>query len=43
MINPPYHTVTDEHIETIEEPVSYKDVNRPPEVKTTPDPAYATS
>ena len=42
-INPAYHTITDDHSKrSTEEPVSYyEDVNRPPEVKMTPNPAYA--
>ena len=37
------HTITDDHSKrSVEEPVSYyEDVNRPPEVKKTPNPAYA--
>ena len=39
-INPAYHTITDDHSKR--EPVSYyEEVNRPPEVKMTPNPAYA--
>ena len=42
-INPAYHTITDHHSrKSGEEPVGYyEDVTRPPEVKMTPNPAYA--
>ena len=42
-INPAYHTITDDHSKrSAEESVSYyEEVNRPPEVKMTPNPAYA--
>ena len=46
-VNPAYHIVTNPHykeMELAEEPVSYyviEDLNRPPEVKMTPNPAYA--
>ena len=38
-INPAYHTITDDHSKR--SAVSYyEEVNRPPEVKMTPNPAY---
>ena len=43
-INPAYHTITDDHFKRSEEPVSYYEkvkMNKPPEVKMTPNPAYA--
>ena len=44
-VNPAYHTITDDHSKrSAVEPVSYYEevkVNRPPEVKMTPNPAYA--
>ena len=42
-INPAYHTITDDHSKkSAEEPVTYyEDVNRPPEVKMTSNPAYS--
>ena len=44
-INPAYHTITDDHSKrSAVEPVTisyYEKVNRPPEVKMTPNPAYA--
>ena len=41
-INPAYYTITDDlRKKTVEEPVSYEDVNRSPDVKITPNPAYA--
>ena len=44
-VNPAYHIVTNPHFketELAEEPNSdYEEVNRPPEVKMTPNPAYA--
>ena len=42
-INPAYHTITDDHSKkSVEEPISYyEEVNRSPEVKVTPNPAYA--
>ena len=42
-INPAYHTITDDHSKKpVEEPIGYyEDVNRPPEVKMTNNPAYA--
>ena len=43
-INPAYHTITDDHSKrSVErEPVSYyEEVNKPSEVKMTPNPAYA--
>ena len=42
-INPAYHTITDDHSKrSAEEPVSYyEDVNKPPEVKMTSNPAYS--
>ena len=39
-INPVYHTITDE--QPVGEPVRYyEEVNKPSEVKMTPNPAYA--
>ena len=42
-INPAYHTITDDHSKkSLGEPISYyEEVNRPPEVKMIPNPAYA--
>ena len=42
-INPAYHTITDDHLKKpVEGPISYyEEVNRPPEVKMTPNPACA--
>ena len=42
-INPAYHTITDDHSKiSVEKPISYyEEVNTPPEVKMTPNPAYA--
>ena len=42
-VNPVYHTVTDDCKKPVEEPVSYEDVNKPPEVKMTQNPSYAIS
>ena len=41
-VNPLYHTITDDHCKKpVEEPVSYEEVNISPELKMTPNPAYA--
>ena len=42
-INPVYLTITDDHLKKpVEEPINYYEaINRPPEVKMTPNPAYA--
>ena len=41
-INPAYYTITDDYSKkSAAEPISYyEEVNRPPEVKMTPNPAY---
>ena len=42
VINPLYHTITDDHKIQVGEPINYyEEVKKPPEVKMTPNPAYA--
>ena len=41
-VNPAYHTITDDYKKPVGEPISYyEEVNKPPDVKMTQNPAYA--